>query len=142
MSEENKLPEVSDQEAEGKLEELGVKPELVQALSVVISRKVFSGPLPPSEHFASYEQTLPGTAQEIVTCMKKEQDHRQALEERSMSLQEKETTRGQLMAYSIALLLVIGAIVCAVNNQPVLAGIFLGSAALGAVKHLIDGRKH
>lgn len=144
MTQENNLEIVEkeeESELKGNLEKLGVPPEATNNVITFLSSR-YSGPLPPSQHFASYERTLPGTAERIVSFMEKEQTHRHELETRSWILKEKETLRGQLMALAIALLLVAGAITSSVLGQQVIAALFLGSAALGVVKHLIDGRKH
>lgn len=57
----------------------------------------FSGPLPPPDLLAEYDQVLPGLADRIVTMAEKEGDSRRKLQSRAMRLSE----WGLLSAFTI-----------------------------------------
>jgi len=50
-------------------------------------QEIHSGPLPPPQDFAEYEQTLPGVADRILSMAEKQAGHRQALENKAMNVE-------------------------------------------------------
>lgn len=60
----------------------------------------YSGPLPPPEAFAKYEQNLPGSMDRILTLTEKQVDHRIELEKSEVKLD----IRGQIIGAALVAL--------------------------------------
>ena len=78
---DGKLPAVSEKEIVDQLEQLpeDQRQQILAKAVVQLSRtevSLFSGPLPPAEELARYEDALPGSADRIVTMAEKEQEIR------------------------------------------------------------------
>ncbi|PWB34680.1 DUF2335 domain-containing protein [Pseudomonas sp. SDI] len=110
--------------------------------------KSFQGPLPPPALLQEYDAVVPGLAKEIVQWTTSQTAHRQGIEDRAMSIDEKMSTwyvvevlLGQLFALIIALT-VIGAVVyLATQGREVAAGV-LGTVGFGGiVAAFITGRR-
>lgn len=61
---------------------------------------MYSGPLPPSTEFASYEDILPGAAERILTLAESETKHRHKTEDKLVSI----SGRGQIFALIVSIL--------------------------------------
>lgn len=70
----------------------------------------FTGPLPPAETYAQYENAYPGTAGRILDMADAEQKHRIDWENKSLEYAAKAERRGQWMAFSLALGCIAGAV--------------------------------
>lgn len=68
----------------------------------------FTGPLPPAETYAQYENAYPGTAGRILDMADAEQKHRIDWENKSLEYAAKAERRGQWMAFSLALGVLLG----------------------------------
>lgn len=82
------------------------KKEVKEALMVIRS-EVFSGPIPPPEALARYEEIQSGAADRIIKMAEKQQDHRMSLEKKAIGGQIEQSKRGQIFGF-IAILLCIG----------------------------------
>jgi len=82
------------------------KKEVKEALMVIRS-EVFSGPIPPPEALARYEEIQSGAADRIIKMAEKQQDHRMSLEKKAIGGQIDQSKRGQIFGF-IAILLCIG----------------------------------
>ena len=76
-------------ELKGKLSQIKdpeVMAELLQAVPeqtrMVVTQRIFSGPLPPAEELQRYEQACSGAAQTIIDMATKEQDHRHSCDDK------------------------------------------------------------
>ncbi len=105
------------------------------ASRLAFQRATFKGPLPPPEVFDGYEQTLPGAADRILTLTEKQEDHRIAWEAKA----QKEVSRGQIFGFVVAVLMIIGAVVCAALDQAWIGTALVGTSALGIVTAFIQG---
>jgi uncharacterized membrane protein len=108
--------------------------------SVLFASAKYIGPLPPAEQFKVYEETYPGTAIRILAYMEKEQANRHSMDAIMIQSMTRETTRGQLLAWSIMVLLIVAAVICGLQGHDFLAGCFLVGASFGVVTKFIDGR--
>lgn len=134
---ERQLPKEIDDE----LDKLGdKKPEVIQ--SIIAVAKSYKGPLPSAEEFKHYEQTLPGAAARIMTCMEEEQKHRHQITERMSSASAQETARGQYMAFFLLLLLIVGGIICIFVEQPSLGAVFIAAPLFSAIMKFITSKKN
>lgn len=75
----------------------------------------YLGPLPHPEHWAKYEEVLPGAADRILTEVEKEAEHRRQetkhrrrIEEHFAHSNTKLAERGQLISLGIAILTLVG----------------------------------
>ena len=75
------------------------KRDVIYSAFCAIERS-YSGPLPPPEAFAKYEQNLPGSMDRILTLTEKQVDHRIELEKS----EEKLDIRGQIIGAALVVL--------------------------------------
>lgn len=81
----------------------------------------FAGPLPHPEHFALYDETLPGAAERILRMAEKEQDHRHAWERTELRWEMGLAAVGQLVVSFVALLIAGGIIYLALDGKEIAA---------------------
>ena len=72
---------------------------LPQKIAKIVVQRMegFVGPLPHPEHFAHYDETLPGAAERILRMAEKEQDHRHAWERTEIRWEMGLAAAGQLV---------------------------------------------
>lgn len=75
-----------------------------------LCKKSFSGPLPPSEDFARYEQVTPGAGDRILKMAEDQAKHRQSLEMKMLKSEVRSTLIGQIMAFSICVIVLVAGI--------------------------------
>lgn len=108
---------------------------LVKRLTQVV--RVHSGPLPPPEDFAGYEDVLKGCAGRILEMAESNQRHIQAMEAASMRAESRNSTLALSYGFSTTLGLLICAIITAYWQMPWLASVFVGATGLGLVRSLL-----
>lgn len=79
----------------------------------VSESSTFSGPLPPPDLLAEYDQVLPGLADRIVAMAEKEGDSRRALQSRAMRLSE----LGLFSAFTIPMSALLGGFFLVLNDK-------------------------
>lgn len=82
-------------------------PPIAEVRSILHSR-TFSGPLPPPEILAQYDEIVHEGANRIVEMAEKEQAHRHSLETTSVEGNIKSEKRGQNYALLICTLIILG----------------------------------
>jgi uncharacterized membrane protein len=90
---------------------------------VAMEQRMYSGPLPPAEEIEAYERTCPGAADRIITMTEKSLDHRIANEKLIVSEETKQSSRGQIFGFILALFFGIIALVLGLYGHEILAGI-------------------
>lgn len=102
------------------------KKEEVKEALMIIRGEMYSGPIPPPEALARYEEIQPGAADRILKMAEKQQEHRMALETKAIGGQVDQSKRGQIFGF-IAIFLCIGAAVlfAVVCNMTKFAATFL-----------------
>jgi uncharacterized membrane protein len=90
--------------------------------------RVWSGPLPPPEILAQYNEVFPGCGKVIVDMAQKEQEHRHTSEDRGAEADIKLASRGQLIGGALAIVAVLGAIYLLAHDKSI-----TGLAVLGTV---------
>ena len=75
------------------------KREEVKEALMVMRSEMYSGPIPPPEALARYEEIQPGAADRILTMAEKQQEHRMALETKAIGGQVDQSKRGQLFGF-------------------------------------------
>lgn len=85
-----------------------------------LERHLSVGPLPPPAVLKAYDDALPGSAERIVALAEREAAHRHELDRESLSLERSDraarialATRGQLLGYSLSLVIILGGFVMA-----------------------------
>lgn len=99
------------------------KQDLSQSQPKVILQQQYSGPIPSPQDLASYEKIYPGLANRLVIMAEKEIDHRHDITHKSIDLDFKYKSRGQLCALILGCMGIIVGGITAV----------LGSAATGSI---------
>ena len=56
------------------------KREVIQSVMFAMEQKAYSGPIPPAEEFAGYEEVLKGSANRILSMAENSADHRMKME--------------------------------------------------------------
>lgn len=108
-----------------------------------------TGPLPPPDVLAHYNQVEPGLALRIVQLAENEARHRHQCEQDALQTdikiahaQTRETRLGQIFAFVIAMTAIIGGMLTAINGAE-WAGTFIGVGGLaGLVGAFIQGRNN
>lgn len=70
------------------------------------TRALFSGPLPPPEALARYEEIKFGSADRIITMAENQASHRQGMESKALDGSHRIEKRGQWMAFVLSLLVI------------------------------------
>ena len=83
--------------------------EGIRRAQVAISQQ-FSGPLPPPEILAKYEQILPGAADRIIKMAESQQSHRQRLEQKVIESNTSAQKWGVACGFILAMTAVCGGI--------------------------------
>ena len=94
---------------------------------VAMEQKMYSGPLPPAEEIAAYEQTCKGAADRIISMAEKSLANRMTNEQLIVKEEAKQSSRGQILGFLLALFFGAIALVLGLKGHDVLAGIIAGS---------------
>lgn len=70
----------------------------------------WSGPLPPPAALEQFERSAPGAADRILGMAEREEDHRHSQEQAMLHSDAQARSRGQWMAFLIALVIIVGGI--------------------------------
>ena len=90
---------------------------------IAMEQKMYSGPLPPAEEIEAYEHVCPGSADRIITMTEKSLEHRISNEKLIVSEETKQSSRGQIFGFILALFFGIIALVLGLYGHEILAGI-------------------
>ena len=89
------------------------KKEVKKALMIIRS-EMYSGPIPPPEALARYEEIQSGAADRILKMAEKQQEHRMALETKAIGGQVDQSKRGQLFGFILVFVCIAVAVIFAV----------------------------
>ncbi len=104
----------------------------------------YEGPLPPPEAFAHYEQTCPGCALRILEMAEVEQRQRHIIEVSEASIKKelsKERSRGQWMAFVVALSFPALGVLLILNGYSLIGTIFGGAGLVPVVWAFLPKKK-
>ena len=90
------------------------KREEVKEALMVMRSEMYSGPIPPPEALARYEEIQPGAADRILKMAEKQQEHRMALETKAIGGQVDQSKRGQLFGFILVFVCIAVAVFFAV----------------------------
>lgn len=98
----------------------------------MIYSQSFSGPLPPPEILAQFEQIVPGSAARLITMAEKQAEHRQSLERTVVEGDSRKSWYGLWTGFTLGMTGLVGSVILGYLNQPWPASIMC-SASLGAL---------
>jgi len=101
----------------------------------------FTGPLPPPEAFAKYEQTLKGAADRIISMAEKQQAHRQEIEKKIVKSDIINEKLGLVFGIIVALSAIGGGVYCAYIGQTWAAVAIGGGGVAGLVAAFVQGTR-
>lgn len=101
----------------------------------------FSGPLPPPEALAQYNDVIPGAAERILAMAEKQQLHRQKLELEVIRSNINAQRLGVLLGFFIALTATGGGIYLIANGQSVGGLVSILATLVALVGTFIYGKK-
>jgi len=143
MSEEqpnSDLPMIECHPIEEILEQDGNRSAASQSLNVSYSQ-MFAGPLPHPEILAGYERVAPGTADRLISMAERDQIHRHAMDNQSVTGDYQEAARGQYLAVSIALLVLIAGCYFCWQGHPIEGVTVITADLIALVGLFIFGNK-
>ena len=118
--------------------------EVISRISTKLYAEYFSGPIAHPRHLREYNDISPGAADRIITMAEKNADHRRAMAEknadhrRTMASEKSradisDRKLGMLLGMCVLILWLLAAFFSAILlDNELVAGLFLGSAVLGA----------
>lgn len=115
-------------------ETLGMGPSHIASL--------YSGPIPPPDYLARYENMVPGSAKRFLEEPHLEAEHRRSLERKMVEAQIQLGKRGQMIACGLASACVIGSFTAIFSGHSILglSTLFVSIAAFIGV--FIYGKSH
>lgn len=139
--EDPSLEEFIDQKI-GSLVPQQSRAQVVSQITSVVQAEMFSGPIAHPRHLREYEDICPGAADRIIAMAEKRNDHLIAMETRIEDNDERDRRLGMYLGAGAFIALTAGGLIAALAGLgPVTTGLFLGTAAMGAVSRFIKGRK-
>jgi uncharacterized membrane protein len=150
---------VSNEKNEGRLSSaahaLNIEKNELEKLPEEIKKKLliqiakasyYEGPIPPPAVVKEYEKVLKGSFNRILKMTEENSKHRMELDQHEMELEKfylpqtvKIRQKGQIFAFSISVLGIVGAVVCAFLGQVTIGSIVGGSTLISLVPHFISG---
>jgi len=94
--------------------------------------QIHQGPLPSAEELASYDVTVPGAAERIISMAENQAKHRQGLEAYAIRAENQRSWGGLVAGLIVAVAFLAGAVILGIEGQPLLGGI-LGTLDLGSI---------
>jgi uncharacterized membrane protein len=113
---------------------------LPQVTSVMLAQ-YHSGPLPPTEMLAEYDNLIPNGAERIMAMAEKQSLHRQTLEATVISSQNRQGERGQIFAFILAVLLIVAGVLAVLQGAEKVACVIFGATIVGLCALFIAGKK-
>lgn len=90
---------------------------------VAMEQKMYSGPLPPAEEIEAYEHVCPGAADRIISMSEKALGHRIDNEKLIVREETRQSGRGQILGFILAVFFGAIALVLGLKGHEVLAGL-------------------
>ncbi|MHB2093339.1 DUF2335 domain-containing protein [Pantoea dispersa] len=118
------------------LERMLDKPEIME----MVVQHAFQGPVPPPGMLAQYNEIVPGLANRLVELTEKEQAHRHRWMDGNLKLKSGTVSRGQWMAFTLSLLILLMAFFFADKGNTTFAGLLVTVDLIGLASVFIAGR--
>lgn len=114
--------------------ELANSEQVKRVIAEVISE--FSGPIPPPNIIAGYEEVVPGAADRIIQMAEKQAAHRQSIEQMEAKVEARDSLLGILFAFILGIGSIVACIVVVLTvreNAGAIAGSLLGVTGIGSI---------
>jgi len=109
--------------------------------TIAVSHEQWSGPLPPPEALARFNDIVPNGAERIFKMAEDEQEHRIASERTGLVASIAEAKRGQLLGASISIISLISAgISVYLGAHLAVTALMVGVPIMGLAKSIVDSR--
>lgn len=116
-------------------------PEVTRRITQIAVSEQFSGPMPHPKHLREYNDILPGAAERIVSMAERNLEHNIDMDRKVIEAEVADRKLGMYLGAGLFGLLIVGAFATLfVTTNPVVPGLFLGTAAIGGVVAFIKGR--
>ncbi|MBW1999257.1 MAG: DUF2335 domain-containing protein [Deltaproteobacteria bacterium] len=99
----------------------------------------FSGPLPPPQILAQYNETVPGAAERIITMAETQSKHRQALESAVIESDIRQSKTGLVFGFIIGMTAIVLGAVCVLYGHGLGGGLIGGSGITGLAGVFVYG---
>ncbi|MCK9385872.1 MAG: DUF2335 domain-containing protein [Nevskia sp.] len=116
--------------------------EIANTMRMALLETRFSGPLPPPDMLAKYQEIIANGAERIMASTEREQAHRHYVDKALVDAEIATASRGQIMAFILALVCIAVALVLGLYSHDVLAGVIGGGTLVSVVTIFIVGRKN
>lgn len=108
-----------------------------EAIGVFLSRSalfrsIWRAPIPPPEILKTFNETAPNAADRILRLSEAQTAHRHMIQKMIVSRGLKQSGRGQLLAFTIALSFLFAAVLLVLNGYPV-SGTIIGTVDIVAL---------
>ena len=133
--------QIENQPAKTGLGQSGTLEKQSEEVHVLSEYASFRGHLPPPAMFGEYEKVNPGTAKELLSMAKKEQDHRFEWDNTALRATVKETTRGQWFGLFVATCCIGVSAFLSYNGQLLVPSILIGTSAAALVWQFIQKKQ-
>ncbi len=110
-------------------------------LQIAELRASYSGPLPPSAAFRSYEEVMPGAAKDIMEMAQQEQKHRMNWEITYLNAEIANQQHGQMFGLLAAVLCIGGTVFLGYVGEVWPAVVLAGASMIGVVRAFIGRNK-
>lgn len=109
--------------------------------TIAVSRQQWSGPLPPPEALARFNEIVPNGAERIFKMAEDEQAHRITSENTGLVASIAEAKRGQLLGASISIVSLVSAIISIyLGAHWTVTVLLVGLPIMGLAKAIVDSR--
>jgi uncharacterized membrane protein len=94
-----------------------------QGAALSVTRQSFSGPIPPPQILAQYDQIVPGAAERILKMAETQEVHRHGIEKKVIDSGISNSQRGMIFGFLIGMTAIVsGAVVAGMNGVAAVAG--------------------
>jgi uncharacterized membrane protein len=125
----------------GDLLPTGSRQEILRRITTVVYSEQFSGPIAHPRHLREYEEIIPGSADRIIGMAENQQQHMIAMDNKVVDKEYGDRRWGMIIGAVMFSSLIVCALVSALFDNNIAAGMFLGAAAVGGVGLFVNGRK-
>ena len=136
----DRIEDAIERALEGKVQKRDL-PEVARRITQIVVSEQFSGPMPHPKHLREYESVLPGSAERLLSMAERNLDSNVAIQTAVVKAEISDRKLGMWLGATLFALLIIGAFSALfVTDNPLVPGLFLGTAAIGGVVAFIRGR--
>jgi len=100
----------------------------------------FQGPIAHPKHLREYEEIVPGSGDRIIKMAEGALEHQKEMQKQALDADIQDTQDGRRYGFWALIALIVAALACGLTGHEILAGLFLGTGALGTVGAFIRGK--